>query len=100
MYVLWHQEMALIGHIKTPDLEQDKNRRMGKLLQSVKTSEEKPSGWYVFLPAPNGTLLVKGIACRELLMPCTRSLGMDEISDEALESMRESFDKVDQKSTT
>nr|XP_022294967.1 meiosis 1 arrest protein-like [Crassostrea virginica] len=94
-YILMEKEMALIGHIKTPDLEQDKNRRMGKLLQSVKTSEEKPSGWYVFLPAPNGTLLVKGIACRELLMPCTRSLGMDEISDEALESMRESFDKLE-----
>ena len=92
--------MALIGHIKTPDLEQDKNRRMGKPLLSGKPSEEKPSGWYVFLPAPNGTLLVKAIACKELLMPCTRSLGMEEISDEALESVRESFDKVDQKSTS
>lgn len=85
----------MIGHIKSLDPSLDGgNRRATKTLQSGKASEEKPCGWYVFLPAPNGTLLVKGIAAKELLLPYTGTTAMDDISDEALDSMRDSFEKV------
>lgn len=87
--------MALVGQIKSPDPSLDGgDRKANKYLQSGKASEEKPCGWYVFLPAPNGTLLVKGIAAKELLLPYTGTTAMDDISDEALDSMRDSFEKV------
>lgn len=87
--------MALIGHIKSLDPSLDGgNKKASKTLLPGKASEEKPCGWYVFLPAPNGTLLVKGIAAKELLLPYTGTTVMDDISDEALDSMRESFEKV------
>lgn len=95
-YLLMEKEMALIGHIKSPDPSLDGgNRKANKFLQSGKASEEKPCGWYVFLPAPNGTLLVKGIAAKELLLPYTGTTAMDDISDEALDSMRDSFEKLE-----
>nr|XP_011448054.2 meiosis 1 arrest protein isoform X1 [Crassostrea gigas] len=95
-YLLMEKEMALIGHIKSPDPSLDGgNTKASKTLLPGKASEEKPCGWYVFLPAPNGTLLVKGIAAKELLLPYTGTTVMDDISDEALDSMRESFEKLE-----
>uniref|UniRef100_K1R912 Uncharacterized protein C2orf65 n=1 Tax=Magallana gigas TaxID=29159 RepID=K1R912_MAGGI len=89
-------EDSFSGHIKSPDPSLDGgNKKASKTLLPGKASEEKPCGWYVFLPAPNGTLLVKGIAAKELLLPYTGTTVMDDISDEALDSMRESFEKLE-----
>jgi hypothetical protein len=88
------QEMAMIGRMKTQENPQNGNRRMGKTAPSGRLVEEKPGGWYVFLPAPNGTLLVKGIAARELLLPHTGTLTMDDISDDALEDVKTCCEKV------
>ncbi|XP_048731530.2 meiosis 1 arrest protein-like [Ostrea edulis] len=93
-YLLMEKEMAMIGKMKTQGNHQSGNRRMGRALQSGPAMEEKPCGWYVFLPAPNGTLLVKGIAAKELLLPHTGTLGMEDISDDALEDINTCFKKL------
>ncbi|XP_062579160.1 meiosis 1 arrest protein-like [Saccostrea cucullata] len=90
-YILMEKEMALVGQVKSPNPCISGNNRTIKNLQ---TPEEKPCGWYLFLPAPNGTLLVKGIAAKELLLPYTGTSTMDDISDDALEDMRASFEKL------
>ncbi|XP_061169714.1 meiosis 1 arrest protein-like [Saccostrea echinata] len=90
-YILMEKEMALVGQVKSPDPCISEHRKMNK---NPQTLEEKPCGWYVFLPAPNGTLLVKGIAAKELLLPYKVTSTMDDISDDALEDMRASFEKL------
>ena len=56
--------------------------------------EEKPAGSFVFLPAPNGTLLVKSIAVQELLLPCQAGTSLDGVTEESMDIINSSFSQV------
>lgn len=62
--------------------------------RSRQDQEEKPKGRYVFLPAPNGTLLIKSLAVQELLLPCQTGTSLDGATEESLDVITDAFCQV------
>lgn len=87
--------MVLIGYIKLLDFSFDGgNKKVSKIFLFGKVLEEKLCGWYVFLLVFNGIFFVKGIVVKEFFFLYIGIIVMDDILDEVLDSMRESFEKV------
>ena len=54
----------------------------------------QPSGKFVLLPSLDGTLLIKSVAVQELMLPCQAGSHAEEPTEENLNIIAESLDKV------
>ena len=54
----------------------------------------QPSGKFVLLPSLDGTLLIKSVAVQELMLPCQAGSHAEEPSEESLNIIAESLEKV------
>lgn len=84
-YKLVEKDQVLIGELENPV----SNR-------SRMDQEVKPNGSFVFLPAPNGTLLVKSIAVQELLLPCQTGTSLDGATEESLDLISSSLHQIEE----
>ncbi|KAL3841436.1 hypothetical protein ACJMK2_019586 [Sinanodonta woodiana] len=85
-HTLVSKELAMIGVLEAI---------VGKKVPWTRNQlEEKPRGSFIFLPAKNGTLLVKSLAVKELLLPYQTSPRLDTPSEKSLARVNESLHKI------
>lgn len=79
------KDLAIIGQLEYTTPQKRGNKEQ---------TEEKPQGCYIFLASSNGTLLVKSLAVRELLLPCQTGSGIEGFTEEASDNINSSLEKV------
>ena len=82
------QDQALIAYLHPQDTCQKQTST------SHYEPTNQPLGKFVLLSALDGTLLIKSIAVQELMLPCQAGNHTEEPSDERLNTIAESLDKV------
>ncbi|XP_060077619.1 meiosis 1 arrest protein-like [Ylistrum balloti] len=88
VHLLLKKEMIMIGQLENVLSNTSTKRPHGQ-------SEDKPQGCFVFLPAENGTLLVKSVAAQELLLPFQPPPVIDNWSEETIQTLQSSLEKVE-----
>ncbi|XP_069131914.1 meiosis 1 arrest protein-like isoform X1 [Argopecten irradians] len=88
VHLLLEKEKVMIGQLENVLPNTSTKRPHGQ-------AEDKPLGCFVFLPAENGTLLVKSVASQELLLPFQIPAMVDNCSEESIQTMESSLSKLE-----
>ncbi|XP_033751890.1 meiosis 1 arrest protein-like [Pecten maximus] len=88
VHLLLEKEMVMLGQLENVLPNTSTKRPHGQ-------TEDKPQGCLIFLPAENGSLLVKSVASQELLLPFETPSVVDNWSDDAIQTLRSSLDKLE-----
>ncbi|OWF49024.1 meiosis 1 arrest protein-like [Mizuhopecten yessoensis] len=88
VHVLLEKEMVMMGQLENalPNISTKRSHEQ---------NEDKPQGCFVFLPAKNGTLLVKSVAAKELLLPFQPPAAVDNWSDDTIQTLQSSLEKLE-----
>ncbi|KAL5007839.1 hypothetical protein ScPMuIL_016645 [Solemya velum] len=61
----------------------------------VNQSKDTVGGYFVLLPAPNGTMLIKSLACQELVLPCMAPSQVEEPTEDTCKDVEDSLEKLE-----
>ena len=91
--MLYHlfKDQALIAYLHPQD--NSTNQKQASMTSHYELTNQ-PSGKFVLLPCPDGTLLIKSLAVQELMLPCHAGNHAEEPCDQSLNFIAESLDKV------
>ncbi|XP_046367689.2 meiosis 1 arrest protein-like isoform X1 [Haliotis rufescens] len=83
-HLLHKKDMVMLGQMEHP-------------VQPVKASSHPPPpcGWFILLPGPNISLLLKSVAVSELLLPAGPGQGGEELSEDSVDLLAGVLDQID-----
>ncbi|XP_041367802.1 meiosis 1 arrest protein-like isoform X2 [Gigantopelta aegis] len=84
---------VMLGQLEDLDVPKPTPRRQ----RALTITPPSPQGYFVLLPAPNMSLLIKSVAVKELMLPCSTcsSVDMDEPSEENVHILQAIMNKIE-----
>ncbi|XP_052800879.1 meiosis 1 arrest protein-like [Mya arenaria] len=89
-HTLASQEQALLAKLLPPEPTQGH----GRTVRGSTSPESQPCGHFVLVPSGSGTLLVKAVATKELMLPHKAGRQMEEPVQECMEKICSSLDQL------
>ncbi|XP_067654459.1 meiosis 1 arrest protein-like [Haliotis asinina] len=83
-HLLHKKDMVMLGQLEQP-------------VQSAKssTNQRPPCGWFILLPGPSLSLLLKSVAVNELLLPDGPGQGCEELAEDSVDFLAGVLDEID-----